>query len=308
MTGISSPAIRCALVLSLLLPVPVSARAQVQGNVGYGQSTARARAEQAERNLRVLTPQELPPSNTSMFVDAAVLMNVKADEYVAVFAIAEEGATVQESNARMDSTVRAFRGALRAVGVQDSDIYVDYIAKPRVYGFDLVGDIARERPTGFELKKNVSVRFEDRDLIDTIVLAAATAQIYDLVKVDYVVRNINAVQDSLMGEAATIIRQKAARYERLLDIRLHPPAQVYAERPAIHYPTDMYDSYVAAESEAIVRPNLQRYTIEQARKGKTFYFNPLDGDGFDKVVNPVILEPVVQFTLYVKVKYEVVRS
>jgi hypothetical protein len=46
--------------------------------------------------------------------------------------------------------------------------------------------------------------------------------------------------------------------------------------------------------------------VEQARKPRTFYFNALTGDGFDRVVNPVVLEPVVQFTLYVKVKYELV--
>ena len=34
-------------------------------------------------------------------------------------------------------------------------------------------------------------------------------------------------------------------------------------------------------------------------------FNGLDGDGFDQVINPVVIEPVVQFTLYLKVKYEV---
>ena len=34
-------------------------------------------------------------------------------------------------------------------------------------------------------------------------------------------------------------------------------------------------------------------------------FNGLSGDGFDQVINPVVLEPVVQFTLHLKVKYEV---
>ena len=37
------------------------------------------------------------------------------------------------------------------------------------------------------------------------------------------------------------------------------------------------------------------------------FFNALDGNGFDKVVNPVVIEPVVQFTLYLKVKYDVAR-
>jgi hypothetical protein len=70
----------------------------------------------------------------------------------------------------------------------------------------------------------------------------------------------------------------------------------------------MYDSYTAAETESLTRPpNLSRLTVQQARKERTFFFNGLDGNGFDRVVHPVLLEPVVQFTLYLKVKYDVVR-
>ncbi len=39
------------------------------------------------------------------------------------------------------------------------------------------------------------------------------------------------------------------------------------------------------------------------RKTSTFYYSPLDPAGFDAVINPAGVEPVVQFTLYLKVKY-----
>ena len=42
-----------------------------------------------------------------------------------------------------------------------------------------------------------------------------------------------------------------SRYEKLLGIKVLPPAQVYVERPAIHYPTQMYDSYTAEDSGAV---------------------------------------------------------
>ena len=35
----------------------------------------------------MLTKEEMPPTATSTFVEASVLMNVPADEYVAVFGI-----------------------------------------------------------------------------------------------------------------------------------------------------------------------------------------------------------------------------
>ncbi|HEX8115758.1 MAG TPA: hypothetical protein VF521_00675, partial [Pyrinomonadaceae bacterium] len=39
-------------------------------------------------------------------------------------------------------------------------------------------------------------------------------------------------------------------------------------------------------------------------KSRTFYFNALTADSFDLVIEPVVLEPVVQFTYYLKVKYD----
>ena len=38
---------------------------------------------------------------------------------------------------------------------------------------------------------------------------------------------------------------------------------------------------------------------------RTFYFNPLNADGFDRVIAPVVVEPAVQFTLYLRLKYEI---
>jgi uncharacterized protein YggE len=167
---------------------------------------------------------------------------------------------------------------------------------------------AREKLAGFELKKTVSVHYSDRDLIDKLVAAAAGSQIYDLIKVDYIVKDIGAVQDKLLTEASAMVKQKLASYQKLLGIKVEPQAEVYADRPAIYYPTQMYDSYTAAESESLSRPpNLSRYTVLRARKGQTLFFNALDGNGFDKVINPVVIEPVVQFTLYLKVKYDVAR-
>ena len=101
-----------------------------------------------------------------------------------------------------------------------------------------------------------------------------------------------------------IIRQKAALYGTNLGVKLPAPTQVMADSPGVYYPIDQYDSYGAAETERVSPSyNRSRATVISARKSRTTYFNPLDGNGFDAVINPVIVEPVVQFTTYIKVKY-----
>ena len=297
------------LLLAALLALPGLCQAQVGGsggsNIGYSRSGAKAQAEQRERAKRVVAAVEKPTSGTSMFVEADVLMNVKADEHVAVFGISQEGASPEECGRKMDAVVKELTDRLKGMGIAEDDLFVDFIVQTKIYGFEISGDLAREKLVGFELKKNLSVHYKDRSLVDKLVVAAAESKVYDLIKVDYVIRDIEAVHEKLMAEAARIIKRKTARYEQLLGIKLIPPAQVFAERTAEHYPTEMYDAFTAAETEEIAVPDRQKYTVQGARKSRTVVFNGLDSDGFDAVINPVILEPVVQCTLYLKVKYEV---
>ncbi len=280
--------------------------AQASGNAAYSQSGGSTRARQNERNKHVLQQGDLPPGPTSMFLEANVLMNVKADDYIAVFGVLQEGATVAECNQKMDATVSEFSANLKQLGISGDDLFVDFAAQNKIYGFQVTGAIARERLVGFELKKNVAVHYKDKLLLEKLVIAASKSKIFDLIKVDYVVRDPAVVQGKLMDDAALVIKHKAAMYEKLLGIKLQPPVQVYAEKPSIYFPTDMYDSYAASESEEMSSDSdRQKYTIQGARKSRTFFFNGLNADGFDHVTNPVVIEPVVQFTLYLKVKYEI---
>lgn len=300
---------RTLIIFLTTFACAVTGLAQASGNIGYSQGGGNARAEQIEKNKRTQTKEEMPPSATSMFVDASVLMNVKADEFVAVFGISQECTTVAECNQKMDATIGAFSAQLKVLGIGRDDIYVDFAAQNKIYGYQVTGSIAKENLVGFELKKNIAIHYQDKLLLDKLVIAASDAKIFDLIKVDYIVKDTGSIQNRLMDEAAKIIKQKAARNERLLNMKLLPPAQVYSEKPSIYFPTEMYDSYTAFESEEIGSDYYRdKYTVQRARKSRTFFFNALNADGFDVVINPIVIEPVVQFTLYIKVKYEIEQA
>jgi uncharacterized protein YggE len=293
----------------LLLSLALGARAglaQVSGNVGYGQQGGRGQAVQDERAMRQVTREELPASRDAMYLDAAVLMNVKADEFVAVFGVAAEAETVEACQEKMDATIDGFMKSVEELGVARESIFVDLTAQTKIYGYKVEGSLAREQLTGFELKKTVSVRYRDRDLIDRLLAAASRRGIYDLVEVRYVVSDLAPIQERLAEAAAEAIKAKAARHERLLGVKLRPMPRVLAERSSAHYPTEMYDSYVAGESDTMaVGFDASRMAVQGLRKGRTFHYNPLTANGFDRVIDPAILEPVVQFTLYLKLEYEV---
>lgn len=296
---------RPTLVLCTLFLINTFCHAQVSGNIAYSQGGGRARAEQAERAKRLVAESEKPPTGTSMFLDASVLMNVKADEYVAAFALSQEAATVAECNQKLDVTIKEFRAAVKPLGIGGDDIFVDFVAQHKIYGYQIDAKIAKEKLVGFDLKKNISLRYKDKSTLDKILLAAAGLQIFDLVKVDYLVKEHESVHAKLVEEAARVIKIKAARHEKLLGIKFAPTPQVHVEKSSTYYPTEMYDSYAAHEAERVEPIDRGKYIVHGIRKDRTFYYNPLTPAGFDTVINPIISEPVVQYTFYLRLKYEI---
>jgi uncharacterized protein YggE len=295
---------KTSLLLALGLLVQ-SSECFSQANIFYSQPSGKLRPEQNERDKRLLPQSEMPPGSNTMFVEASVLMNVLADEYVAIFAVAQEGATPAECDQKMDAVVKQFVEALKPLGIASNDLFVDFIAQEKIYEYHVQDNVAKEQLAGFELKKNVSIHYRDKPLLDQLILAASGEKIFDLIKVDYIVKDPSPIQNRLMEEAANIIKRKAATYDRLFGIALSSPPQVYANKPSVYYPSEMYETYTAYESERVDRALFQqKYAIQDLRKSRTFYFNPLNANGFDAVINPVVVEPVVQFTLYLKLRFD----
>jgi uncharacterized protein YggE len=225
---------------------------------------------------------------------------VKADEYVAIFGLAQEAPTPADSNTKVDAQLKTFTAALEPLGVRSADIFVDFITQNRVYDFSVAGGTAKEKQTGFETKKTIAVRYKDRALLEKILAVAAKTSIFDLIKVDYVISDMGSVRARLLEEAAKTIKKKEENYAKLLGIKLRP-ALVFQEKYDTFFPSEQYNSYVAYESGSVD----DRYRTVEKRKSTTFYFNPLNGNEFDTIINSVGIEPIVQCTLYLKVKYGV---
>ena len=263
-----------------------------------------AQIEAQKRQEARLPADATREERAATYLEAGVLINARADEYVAVFAVAQREKTAVEADTKIKATINSFVAALQKTGVKSADIFVDSVLQNRVYTFVLQGDSgrAREEFVGFEIKKNVSVRFRNKSLLDGVISTATKLGIYDLVKVDYIVKDVASIQAQLEKETARIIQSKLERYQKL-GAKTLQITQIIADSPGIYQPIGNYSSYQAATTNTI-EVNRLNYTVEKALVPSTAYFNPLDGNGFDLVINPVIVEPVVQFTSYVKVKCE----
>lgn len=283
------------LVFSLLFFVSSICLAQESGNRNYN----------AQRRKPTTNSGDLLVTSNGKdiyMVEASVAMNVKADAYVAVFGLSQEAPTAAESNNKVNALIAAFTRELNALGVKSSDIYVDFITQNKVYDFTTAGSVTTEKLSGFETKKNIAVRYSDREVLEKIIASATKNSIFDLIKVDYVVNDMKSVKSRLYDEAVKIIKQKESAYANSFGVKMSP-SNIANEKYDTFYPGELYAGYQAYESGNTYGDYENRRVIQQ-RKTKTFYYEPLDPSDYDLVINQMGIEPMVQFTLYMRVQYD----
>ncbi|MBI4747853.1 MAG: SIMPL domain-containing protein [Acidobacteria bacterium] len=280
-------------ILFGMLPVA----AQVSGNQTYSPQN-----QGSKRNVQPMVSDGRPTVDRDhLFVDANILINVKAEEFVAMFGVTQEAATPAECSQKLDAKIADFSSRMKSLGINQADIFVDYTTQNRIYDFNLSKGIAKEKAAGFEAKRTVSVHYTKSDLFDQIVANASAAGVFDLVKVDYIVKDVSKIKNALLEAAQKVIKDKEARYGTLFGIKVGSRMQVDMEKYSVYYPAELYSTYTAYESGAVS----YSADTQEARKSQTVFFNPLNADGFDTVINPVVLEPVIQFTVFLRVIYRV---
>jgi uncharacterized protein YggE len=291
------------LVLLLLarhmLPAQVSGN-QVFSTYNDGSSGGYGRQESHKAML-----QTVALGDSAFVVQAKVLKNVQADYYIAVFGVSQEARTVTDANNTINTRIRSFIDNVKKLGIRESDIYTDIIAQYRVYDLRQVTDsYVEEYLKGFETGKNVIIRYDRAAQIEQLLTLASQDSIYDLVKVDYVVNDVARVYEDLFDVATDVIKKKKELYLELISLPVRPLARIQAESFSSYYPSEMYKGYKAASTN-FYESYFRSYDQKKAmRKFTTFYYDKLDESGFDKIINPAVLEPVVQFVFTLQVRYD----
>ncbi|MBL8148405.1 MAG: SIMPL domain-containing protein, partial [Blastocatellia bacterium] len=252
---------------------------QVSGNISYQNSNATSKVDQIE-----LANGRLYLDDRSFLIEANILLNAKADEYLATFSLNEEGKTIEEANQKIDKKLANFITGLHSLGINRDNFYVDFVTQNKIYSYENEHGIFKENLIGFEVKKNVLIRYKNEDLLDKLTVVASKADIYDLVKVDHVLNDVAAVRDMLFDEAVKVINKKEENYISKLGLKVSSLKQVYTIKYDNLAPSESYLSYQAAETNQFY--SSQSYTVQTARKNRTFFYKPLDSNRFDKVINP----------------------
>jgi uncharacterized protein YggE len=244
-------------------------------------------------------------NGSELYIEGYVLMNAAPDEFLAVFGAAQESPTAVESNQKLNARIEQFLDAAEKLGVSRSNTFVDFITQNRVYNFTAASDgTIREALNGFETKKTIAVRYKERPVLEKLLTAAANASIFDLIKVDYVVKDMGKIRTQLFEEAVRVVKQKEDNYVRSLGMAIRRQA-LFQETYDTHYPAELYQTYTAFEAGAVEANYESRTRVVRERKSSTSFLEPLDRSAFDTVINSIGVEPMVQCTLYMKFRYTV---
>jgi Protein of unknown function (DUF541) len=261
---------KALLMLGLLFFVNSICFAQVAGNQIY--------ADQNYSNQnRTRQPKEsdgdLKTNETRFYsIESSVLLNVKPDAFMVVFGFDRLGSTSENSNSQVNVVFDEFTKDLLTLGIPKEDIFVDFITQTTT--------IVDQTTRAFQTKKTISIRYKDRKLFEKIVSLAASKSIFDLVKVDYIVSNYERIRADLFEQASQIIKAKHQKYVDTFGLTLTPKS-LSVEKYDAFYPSERYVGYQ-----------------------KSFYYQPVNQNGFDRIINPVGVEPLVQFTINLTMDYD----
>ncbi len=287
---------------SALLSTATSA--QVSGNYNY-----RAAGNQILQNSINL------PSASSMvslqpvdyqYYSVKGLMNCEADSYLAIFTITQLGTTQTETEALVRAKTDSIKRALQAQGVE-VETYVDMISFVPIYEVEVTKklfseDTYNEVPKGFELKKNLHFRYSDPEVLENLVTLCAEQEIYDLVRVDYFIDDLEAKKAEMIAKAETILTAEVERYQRFVGADLSESNVQFGDAFRMSYPIERYQTYTAYSSSALNVRNENGTVVQENHTTSEFYM-PQVAKGYDFVLNPSILEPVVQIEYEIALRY-----
>lgn len=291
-----------SLLLCALTTVSAALSAQVSGNYNYRVNSDRY-ASQLRASQASLANLESFDHHT---FKVNGLFNVEADSYLAIFTITQLGQTQAEADQLVRRKTDSIKAALASIGAE-VDIYVDMISFLPVYEVEVTKklfseDTYNEIPKGFELKKNLHFRYKDPSVLDELVTQCAAREIYDLVRVDYFIEDIEAKKAEMIAKAEAILMKNIARRKRLQGDDFSDLRAQIAEGFKMTYPFEQYETYTAYCSNSF---NLQKQgaqVVQQTQTTSEFY-RPILANHYDFVINPTILEPVVQIEYEVIIRY-----
>ncbi|MBK6891748.1 MAG: SIMPL domain-containing protein [Flavobacteriales bacterium] len=279
------------LAITTVLFTALHAKPQAMGNLMY-ETNSRIYFQQAEQAVKATLQGNV------LVLEVDAMMNMRADSYLAIFNLTQLGQSAEEADSLMNGRMERLMTRLHKVGVKDADLFTDMLSFVPVYEIETTrkffSTTYQEVPAGFEIQKNIHIKFRDARILDKIVSAAAKEGIYDLVKMDYFVEDLSACYDTLRMFATKLMQDKLKNFTKL-GLKVEESHRIAAEENGAYFPLDRYTTY-KTRTRTSLNSRRRGQLINDVRNPTTLFYNKVPYGNFDIVLHADITEPPVQYT------------
>ena len=294
------------LILSILIASGSTCFAQVIGNEVYANANAYS-YNNHNYSKSQFSATNVTTTDSTMIISTQVMMNKEADHYVLSVGVSQEAPSVKECNDKINSRITSFIQDLKQFDINESDIYIDFITQNKIYDYKIEGDIATQFLDGFEIKKNIIMEIKEVSKVDEIAALASQHKIYDIIKVDYIDKNIESTYEKLFKKAVEVITTKKELYEQVTMKKFNTNSRILSDHFEAVYPETQYKKYQAFETSNVksnYNYNGKRFIEKNMKKSQTFYYDGVSTSAFDAVIHPVQTKVGIQYILELKIIYE----
>jgi len=257
-------------------------------------------------NRDVPTIQTTYSNENEMVISIKGIYNEKATAQKAVFSVLQVGKTAEEVTDLMDNRLNTVMNEMKSFNAE-IEVITDMISFVPMYDYEVTKKIFNpktynEKPSGFELKKNLIIKFKNTNDLNKIMSICAKQEIYDLAKVDYVTSNLDHIRDVLQLKASEEYKQMLTNYSAIMNTDLFKKEKTLVEGYSTLYPMESYKAYTAYSQAAInFSPDSQ---VNNIRKNSTQFYDAALAKSHTFVVNADITEPTIQifYDLTIRIK------
>jgi len=257
------------------------------GNVNYGNN----RYREQQQNMNTVTTD----NGEEMTFAIRAIYNEKPVLYSATFSIVQVGESLEEIDRLMNEKVSAIKLAITKLD-PTIEVITDMISFVPVYEYEVTRKIFskktyNEKPAGYEMKKNLIIKYKSK-VLDKIISACAAQEVYDFVKVDYVITNLDAIKAKLQAKTIEEFNNKIKYFSLLKGEDLSQKKKMISENYNLIYPVESYSTYTAFSRAQL--PFSRNSIVNSVAKNQTSYYNQVMVKAHSFVINPEITEPCVQ--------------